>query len=324
MCKAGWKINSQTDSLLKRIAIRTPHHRDYNTVRMTTDYIVQLHADRDDSQAEQIILCTRWLDSLIEFRVCSFSDPKTTLTGSITLDELKQRAVEFEIPADAFIEETRQCLTRNDGGNAFKYHQRWDNSQSCQFTWKKCTGAVPLTLIYGQVQLRPTDTADSSATGLMGIFEQLQDKNRLIAEENRRLRKDHADLKMCYEQLDKAARETETNLLTKCRLLINEKKIRIKELEEKLMKPTEQPVESQDSETPIGQSFAGKRKHVNRIQSESSQPDESSDDSQPLCFLLPKRKEKHLPKRAALLRNDVMCQDSQQDSPDCNGLFDDL
>lgn len=294
---------------------------------MTTDYIVQLHADRDDSQAQQIILCTRWQDNLIEFRVCSFSDPKTTLTSSITIDELRLRADEFEIPVDEFIEETRQCLTTNGGASDFKYHQRWDNSQSCQFTWKKCSS--PLTLIYGQVQLRSIDTDDSSSSsGLMGIFEKLQDKNRLIAEENSRLRKENEDLKMCYDQLDKASRATETDILSKCRLLINEKKYKIQELEEKLRKQTEQPVASQDSETPIGQPLKGKRKFVNRIQSESSQPEESSDDSQPLCFLLPKRKdfskEENLPQRSAMLRNDVMNQDSQRDSPDCNGLFDDL
>lgn len=282
-----------------------------------------------DETTRHVILCSEWLEDSVKLRLFSPLDLSQCLEGEVPVTELKQRADEFEIPAETFIRETRQCLSTANGLQGFKY---FFNDRK-EFTWKK-TGA--LTLIYGSVQLTNSITSE----GLVGVLTHLQAENGRLEGENRKLREDHEALQMCHQELIKAHKNTETGLLSKCRLLINSKKAVIRELQEHLKcAKDESREELEDSETPpLVKPFANtssrKRNTSNRILSGSSQVD-SSDDSMPLAFL-PKRKDllrdtkKSEPAKSTIPVNhhndtqDVAALITGQDSQDCNGLFDDL
>lgn len=272
-----------------------------------------------------VILCSEWLESSVKLRLFSPLNLSQCMEGELPLSELKQRADEFEIPAEAFIRETRQCLSTGNGLKGFKY---FFNDQK-EFTWKK-TGA--LTLIYGSVQLTNSITSE----GLVGVLTHLQAENGRLEEENRKLREDQGALQIIHQERIRAHTNTEIAILSKCRLIINSKKAEIRELQKLLQSTQKQPVDEEDSETPVIKPFANassrKRNTSNRILSGSSQVD-SSDDSMPLAFL-PKRKDllreckKNEERTISVdLQNDtqdVAALISGQDSQDCNGLFDDL
>lgn len=293
--------------------------------------VVSLLPIEGPAEGQVIILCSEWQEDHIKLRLFTPWELTRSLDGSVLLTDLVRRAEEFEIPAAEFVAETRLCLSTNNGLEGFRYVY---SAEDQEFTWKKRTTGT-LTLLYGTARLTPS--AGSPSDGLVGILTTLQTDNRSLAEENSRLRKDNRTLKLCHEELIKAHTATETALLSKCRLLINAKKTKIRELEEKWeQKIGEEPPVAEDSETPI---VGRKRNTTNRIFSESSQPADSSDDSIPLAFL-PKRKdmvakssssssskEKVPTSRSdsANLENDS--QDLQgaglgQDSQDCNGIFD--
>lgn len=278
----------------------------------------------------QIILCTEWSTTgdQIQFRLFSPLTLSKSLEATLSLSELRQRAEEFEIPAEDFIQQTRQCLTTNHGLEGFKYFYTEDRD----FTWKKTTGS--LTLIYGTVQLTPSTATD----GLVGVLTRLQVANGELQADKGKLLKENQDLILSHQQLIEAQKNTATDTLSKCRLLINSKKAKIRELEEKLQKQQQQPPvddderqnpeeePEEDSETPMAISFAGrKRNTINRIVSQSSQHS-SSDDSIPLAFL-PKRKDvanKRNPVPSENCTPEPAALSDQPESQDCNGLFDDL
>lgn len=289
--------------------------------------LLPLEATSSSSDPGHIILSSEWRENDVLLRLFTPRDLSQALEATLSLIELKIRAEEFEIPVDEFIQETKKCLSTNNGLEGFKYVYTEDDRK---FTWKKTSGT--LTLIYGQVQL----TASDSSEGLVGVLTRLQDMNAVLEEENEKLRKEKDTFQLCHQELIEANRVTEADILSECRLLINSKKEKIRELEEKLK---QQPVaedkpgeKSQDTETPLGNPFpaARKRNISNRIFSQSSQKD-SSDDSIPLAFL-PKRKEllqkeKQKPAISMNFQNDtqdVAMAAAGQDSEDCNGLFDDL
>lgn len=288
--------------------------------------LLPLEATSSSSDTGHIILSSEWRENDVLLRLFTPRDLSQALEATLSLIELKIRAEEFEIPVDEFIQETKKCLSINNGLEGFKYVYTEDDRK---FTWKKTSGT--LTLIYGQVQL----TASDSSEGLVGVLTRLQDKNAVLEEENEKLRKEKDTFQLCHQELIEANRVTEADILSECRLLINSKKEKIRELEEKLKQQPvaeDKPEKSQDTETPLGNPFpaARKRNISNRIFSQSSQK-ESSDDSIPLAFL-PKRKEllqkeKQKPAISMNFQNDtqdVAMAAAGQDSEDCNGLFDDL
>lgn len=285
----------------------------------------------------QIILCSEWLEDHISLRLFTPQELTKSLEATVSFADLKQRANEFEIPEEEFLQETKLCLSTNNGLEGFKYSYDEDDQE---FTWKKRTTGI-LTLVYGTAKLTP---CRSSSDGLVDILTKLQTDKELLSQENSRLRKENEELQLSHQELSRAQKDTEAVLLSKCRLLINAKKEKIVELEEKLEKTKPQPTAidsvnlKSDSETPLGMPFAaGRKRNVsNRIFSESSQPD-SSDDSIPLAFL-PKRKDmvvaggsKNTKEVSTLKANrtrtendsqDVSVVDNGQDTQDCNGIFD--
>lgn len=221
---------------------------------------------------KDMILCTDWKEESIEMQLIHRNSE--TFSTSVMLSDLLKQAATFEMLAEEFLTETRQCLTTNKGLDGFKYTFR-----DSVFSWKKTVGS--LTLIYGTAKLTPKEDPD----GLLTALGKIQAENRELRLETGRLRKANEELTMAHEELAKAEKTTLADVLTKCRLLLNEKKAKIRELENKLKESFCPLNDTQDdSESLIKLPPSRRRPSVNRIPSESSQPD-SSEDSIPLAFL---------------------------------------
>lgn len=264
--------------------------RDYNW------NMLYVHASPGYEEPSKIFLRTEWLEEEkeIDIRLTFQKDENDVWVGRVSYDDLHRRAKDFEIPIEDYTKEVRESLTTTGGLKDFDYLCNLTDPSTLRFDCVKKQTGVKLVFLSGT--LKRADRGDRT----LNLFQEFA----LLKENERKLRGDLETMKNCYKQAMDSIKEGETIILSKCRLLINSKKARIRELEDKLKKAEEQnqktlvaaSATTTDSEdTPLANLQMRKRaRSLNRIFSQSSQ------DSEPLLVStsLPKRSRVEEPEEA--------------------------
>lgn len=216
------------------------------------------------------ILTTTWYDDRVDVVLYDCPEDGHHYEGTLFLGSLKSTAEELEIPLAQFHSETESALTRSTDSHLFQYVISLADDGKCNFTWKKTVDGA--CLIYGTMLLSKCDHRS-----LVDVLERLQEDNQKLKEENVKLKRDNDLLESNYQSLSGVANELEQTLLSKCRLIINSKKDRIRELEERLKdvgnsRPTTCQVASeQESEDSVIPPL--KRRNMTSIFSQSTESD---------------------------------------------------
>lgn len=253
----------------------------------------------DDLPCESVIIQTEWCSSHVEISLL-LSTKETSGTacqpqgfvGEITIEDLRKPADDLGIPFHVFLGETKRALTTENGIPGFAY-----KCDMKTFKWKK--GPI----IYGAVKLTPNKKL---------CLELLLNSTKVIAdlhEQNRKLRVDLESSQENYLQIknvltrhvdEKQANKNTT--LTKFTAMLNEKKRKIRELEDQLSNGNVKSngLSTRKRSSPVPNGFFDneengtvsppKRKPQERQQQFECQPSTSTFDLGSSTALLPQRK----------------------------------
>lgn len=183
------------------------------------------------SQSDQkhfIYMHSRWLEDAIELEFL-LTTSGSSYRATLKHDEIRKAAEELEQPYDEIYGECKNALTTHMGLSGFDYEL---DEQQVQFKLFKCTGYET---IYLEVPLRKVSNCYQLLDSVIECV-QLQPTVPAAAaqESSSDLAFKYKEMAVEYEKFIKETEETRTIMLKKFLVLLNGKKERIAQLEEKL------------------------------------------------------------------------------------------
>lgn len=202
----------------------------------------------NESPAESVIIQTEWHSSQIDFIVLPLSNGTSStdclpdaLTGKITFNELSKPADHLEIPINDFINETKQALTTEIGLHGFSY--------TCilnTFKWKK----GPIT--YGEVKLTPRNKfCRELVRTSIDIIVDIRNENQILKTDLVAMNERYTEIKDVLNRHIEEKLQNKKKYLTKFIAILNEKKKKIRELEDQLSDSKKVSILSRKRASPI-------------------------------------------------------------------------
>uniref|UniRef100_A0A1L8EC14 XRCC4 N-terminal domain-containing protein n=1 Tax=Haematobia irritans TaxID=7368 RepID=A0A1L8EC14_HAEIR len=185
---------------------------------------------------------TKWLDDQIMIKLQD-SETNNCYQGVVTITTLKETAAEFDIPYNIYYEECRLALTTYIGFPGYSY--KLDDDDSSLKIWKAPADSVPT--LYLEIPLKKIrnhyDILDAAIDELQNTSKTLNDRVEKAHKFDQNSRELLEDYRLCVEEKN----QLEKRLLRKVAVLLNTKKQKIAELEERLNK-FEAPNDSADND----------------------------------------------------------------------------
>ncbi|XP_040277441.1 DNA repair protein XRCC4 [Bufo bufo] len=186
----------------------------------------------------------------------TLSDGHNAWTGKVSKEDLSREAEDMEMERSKYIEELKKALiTVPQTGNKYSFDLVKDEEKPeiyC-FTYEKTLKNISFKL--GSLKLRnapdPAEIIKDLIDYCLNCATELHSRNEHLLKENERLRQDWNHM---HEQLDKSVNskeELERNLYTKFTLVLNEKKAKIRSLNEKLSQTEQKVSEKSNSSLPF-------------------------------------------------------------------------
>ncbi|XP_013105653.2 uncharacterized protein LOC106085785 [Stomoxys calcitrans] len=174
---------------------------------------------------------TKWLEDQIIIKLQD-SETNNCYQGMVTIDSMKETAAELDVPYNTYYEECRLALTTHIAMPGCTY--KLDEDENALTIWKTQDGSIPM--LYMEIPLR---TISNHYDILDSAIDELQNKSKTLDE---RVDKAHKfdqnsrelleDYRICVEEKN----QLERRLLRKVAVLLNSKKQKIAELEDRLSK----------------------------------------------------------------------------------------
>ncbi|XP_073438795.1 DNA repair protein XRCC4 isoform X1 [Dendrobates tinctorius] len=195
----------------------------------------------------------RELDSGFNVTLCDGHD---AWTGEVSKEDLSKEAADMEMNHSKYVEELKKALiTAPQTGSKYSFDLVKDeeNPEMYCFTYEKTLNAISFKL--GSLRLRnaadPSGIVKELIDYCLSCATELHGRNEHLLKENERLRQDWNDM---HEQLDKfvsGKEELERGLYTRFTLVLNEKKTKIRSLNQKLSQTGQKVSEKSSSSLPF-------------------------------------------------------------------------
>ncbi|XP_061402215.1 uncharacterized protein LOC133338049 [Musca vetustissima] len=231
---------------------------------------------------------TKWLDDQILLKLQD-SQTNQCYSGSVSVAQLKESANELNIPYNEYYEECRQALTTYIALPGCTY--KLDEDDNAFKIWKSEPGSIPM--LYLEIPLK---TMRHHYDILDTAVEELQNQNKALSERVEKAHKfdEHSralldDYRLCVEEKNKLERR----LLRKVAALLNTKKQKIAELEERLSKyenvnrnneEDEEQMHEDDEDSRGSRPESSKKRRKQIIESETEDEDDFNAETEPLTM----------------------------------------
>lgn len=198
----------------------------------------------------------RWLDHQVLIKLQDTQSNKC-YQGTLTTENLKETAGELDVPYNDYCEECRLALTTYIALPGFNY--KLDDDENILKIWKTQADSIPMLFLEIPLKLVRTnyDILDSA-------IEELQNQNKTLTD---RVQKAHKfdqnsrelldDYRLCVEDKN----QLERKLLRKVAVLLNTKKQKISDLEERLRKYESVNEDSEEYNENMDETDADSRPH---------------------------------------------------------------
>ena len=184
--------------------------------------------------------------------VLTVSDGKKAWSGVLGATEMRTLAAGVKMEEEEFFGETRRALTREDiGAHNFVYSTRTTAGGGMQLAWKKHLISDNIKFQLGSVSLHPIAPEKAHSHLLkqaITSISALQGQVREVQVETSRLDRERRSVLDRHEKLVSLREDIERDLYGKFKLVLNEKKAKIRRLMDQLSEH-DRTVQSQDSST---------------------------------------------------------------------------
>ncbi|KAG9488036.1 hypothetical protein GDO78_007697 [Eleutherodactylus coqui] len=186
------------------------------------------------------------LDSGFSLTLC---DGHTAWVGEVSKEDLSREAADMEMERSKYVEELKKALiTAPQTGSKYSFDLVKDeeNPEMYCFTYEKTLKDIAFKL--GSLRLRnapdPAGIIREIINYCLNCATELHSRNEHLLKENERLRQDWNDMHEHKEEL-------EQNLYTRFTLVLNEKKAKIRSLNQKLSQTEQKASEKSNSSIPF-------------------------------------------------------------------------
>ncbi|XP_064152554.1 DNA repair protein XRCC4-like isoform X2 [Anguilla rostrata] len=195
-----------------------------------------------------------WVEDLGAGFTVALCDGESAWMGEVSEEEVQQEAEELEMRKESYVKELQLALTgvgRPGGDYIFQLSPRGaQRDRTRRLTYEKVQQDISFRL--GSVDLLPCPEPDRVIKELIsyGLLHgsELQAQNQNLLEENQRLCCEQDRITTELERYVQGKESLERELYTRFVLLLNEKKAKIRELQERLRQLQEQREEREKSE----------------------------------------------------------------------------
>ncbi|XP_028829796.1 DNA repair protein XRCC4 isoform X2 [Denticeps clupeoides] len=238
-----------------------------------------------------------WKKDLGAGFVTVLCDGSSAWTGEVSEDEVTREAQDMEMQRERYVDELQLALT-GVGSAAQDYSFHLDGPRSggkiLHLSYEKVQKDISFKL--GAVELQPVpDPTEVIGELISEGLEQsarLLSSNRHLQEENRRLRQEQEHISAEMERYAQGKETLEMELYRRFVLVLNEKKAKIRTLQEKVKQledALEDEVQSKKTSKPEsllrGAGSPGKSRHKDESDYEASTEEEGEEDHQPKVSL---------------------------------------
>ncbi|XP_067838901.1 DNA repair protein XRCC4 isoform X2 [Heptranchias perlo] len=188
-----------------------------------TIYYLQMSWEKDLGRGFNVTLC----------------NGEQAWSGRVSNNQVTREAKEAEMDREKYVDELRRALTTGEERTksySFDFFKDSDKEEVFQFSYEKLLQDISFKL--GSVELRKvhdsTEVTKELINYVLDCNAELRDKNEHLQQENKRL---SCDRNYCLNELEKcvkAKEELEQDLYSRFVLVLNEKKAKIRSLQENL------------------------------------------------------------------------------------------
>ncbi|XP_066472537.1 DNA repair protein XRCC4 [Tiliqua scincoides] len=229
------------------------------------------------------------------------SDSLSVWTGRVPEEEISREATDMEMEREKYVEELRKVLLsegRLTDKYSFDISKEGVNEESLRFSYEKNLKDVSFKL--GSLNLqkvsRPSEAIRELISYCLDCIVELHDKNGHLQKENDRLLSDLEDMQGQLQKCVEAKEELEADLYQRFILVLNEKKAKIRSLQNSL-KEAEETIEKTSQ---IRDTVASSESKV-EIEDYEASTDEESENVAESSTIVPVAK----PRRDSLLSPDL-------------------
>lgn len=249
---------------------------------ITINKLLNSAANNTVDSKNYIYLKIKWEDEQFSVKILDSENGKS-YQGTVTATAMKEIASNLDISYNEYYEEMRSALTTYLALPGFYY--KLEPDMEVLNVWKSQPEAIPILFL----DINIKEVRRSSYEILDSAIELLQQQDKSLNEKVEKAHKfdEHSrelleDYRLCVEEKN----ELEKKLLKKVAVLLNAKKERIAELEERLRKyeEVEDGPDDNDSEENEDAPQTNKRRRLVVRDSESDEDDEFMADTQPLTI----------------------------------------
>ncbi|XP_073837983.1 uncharacterized protein [Musca autumnalis] len=232
---------------------------------------------------------TKWLEDQIMI-ILQDSQTNHCYSGSLSINQMKESAEELDIAYNDYYEECRLALTTYISLPGCSY--KLDEDDNAFKVWKAEPNSIPM--LFLEIPLKTIrnhydilDTAVEELHGQRKALSERVEKAHKIDEHSRELLDDY---RLCVEEKNKLERR----LLRKVAVLLNTKKQRIEELEEKLSKyenvdksrhgEIDDNMDEDDADSRGSRPESSKKRRKQMIESETEDEEEFNANTEPLTI----------------------------------------
>ncbi|XP_040197613.1 DNA repair protein XRCC4 [Rana temporaria] len=180
-----------------------------------------------------------WEEDLEKGFSVTLCDGQTAWIGKVSAEDVSREAVDMEMEKLKYVEELKKALvttTLPASKYSFDLVQDEDAYDTYYFTYEKKLKEVLFKL--GSLQLKvikePVEIIKELITHCLNTATELHSRNEYLQKENERLRRDWVDMQEQLEKCVSSKEELEQDLYTRFTCVLNEKKTKIRSLNEKL------------------------------------------------------------------------------------------
>lgn len=197
-----------------------------------------------------------WEEDLEKGFSVTLCDGQAAWIGKVSAEDVSREAVDMEMEKLKYVEELKKALvtaTLPASKYNFDLVQDGDAYDTYCFTYEKKLKDVSFKL--GSLQLKmikePAEIIKELITHCLNTATELHSRNEHLQKENERLRSDWVDMQEQLEKCVSSKEELEQDLYTRFTCVLNEKKAKIRSLNEKLSQSHKRVPEKSNSSIPF-------------------------------------------------------------------------
>ncbi|KAM5193533.1 DNA repair protein XRCC4 isoform 1-T2 [Mantella aurantiaca] len=197
-----------------------------------------------------------WEEDLDKGFTVMLCDGRTAWTGEVSAEDVSREAADMEMERPKYVDELKKALitaTMPASKYSFDLVKHGEDNDTFCFTYEKKLKDVSFKL--GSLQLKnveePAEIIKELINYCLNTATELLSKNEHLQKENERLHRDWLDMQDQLEKFVSSKEELEQDLYTRFTCVLNEKKAKIRSLNEKLSQAPKKVPERSNSSIPF-------------------------------------------------------------------------